>query len=160
MNIRKSLCAATVSLLLAGTPALAVDEPGALPLQELRSFADVFNQIRVGYVEEIDDSTLLEYAIQGMLTGLDPHSVYLSEDAFSELQDTTSGEFSGLAAVKTSESEEFIKISNESGDSVRIAEGSMLLGRVLREQKQYERVKAIDFSGDLDGGNQGIFIRK
>ena len=74
----------------------AVEEQGALPLDELRTFADVYNQIRRGYVEEIDDSTLLEYAIQGMLMGLDPHSVYLTEDAFQNLQDTTSGEFTGL----------------------------------------------------------------
>jgi C-terminal processing protease CtpA/Prc len=57
-------------------PAMAVEEQGQLPLDELRTFADVYNQIRSGYVEEIDDSTLLEYAIQGMLMGLDPHSVY------------------------------------------------------------------------------------
>ena len=76
--------------------AQAVEDKAVLPLDELRSFADVYNQIRVGYVEEIDDSTLLEYAIQGMLMNLDPHSVYLTEDAFSDLQDTTRGEFSGL----------------------------------------------------------------
>jgi carboxyl-terminal processing protease len=75
---------------------LAVEEKGQLPLDELRTFADVYNQIRIGYVEEIDDSTLLEYAIQGMLMGLDPHSVYLTEDAFQDLQDNTSGEFTGL----------------------------------------------------------------
>lgn len=75
---------------------LAVEEPGELPLEELRTFADVFNQIRTGYVEEVDDSTLLEYAIQGMLMGLDPHSVYMTKDAFDNLQSTTSGEFSGL----------------------------------------------------------------
>jgi carboxyl-terminal processing protease len=75
---------------------LAVEEKGQLPLEELRTFADVYNQIRIGYVEEIDDSTLLEYAIQGMLMGLDPHSVYLTEDAFQDLQDNTSGEFTGL----------------------------------------------------------------
>ncbi len=96
MDIRKTVCTAALTGMLAGTGALAAGEGGSLPLNELRSFADVFNQIRVGYVEEIDDSTLLEYAIQGMLTGLDPHSVYLNEDAFSDLQDTTSGEFSGL----------------------------------------------------------------
>ena len=50
-------------------PLLAVEEQGQLPLDELRTFADVYNQIRTGYVEEIDDSTLLEYAIQGMLMG-------------------------------------------------------------------------------------------
>jgi len=77
----------------------AAQEPAAqeqLPLDELRTFADVFNQIRLGYVEEIDDSTLLEYAIRGMLMGLDPHSVYLTRDAFADLQTSTSGEFSGL----------------------------------------------------------------
>jgi carboxyl-terminal processing protease len=72
------------------------DTEGQLPLDELRTFADVFNQIRVGYVEEVDDSTLLEYAIRGMLEGLDPHSVYLTRDAFADLQTSTSGEFSGL----------------------------------------------------------------
>ena len=77
-------------------PLMAVEEEGRLPLDELRTFADVYNQIRTGYVEEIDDSTLLEYAIQGMLMGLDPHSVYLTKDAFQDLQDNTSGEFSGL----------------------------------------------------------------
>lgn len=69
---------------------------GELPLTELRTFADVFNQIRMGYVEEIDDSQLLEYAIQGMLSGLDPHSVYLNSDAFEDLQTSTSGEFTGV----------------------------------------------------------------
>lgn len=67
-----------------------------LPLDELRTFADVFNQIRMGYVEEVDDSTLLEYAIKGMLSGLDPHSVYLERDAYEDLQTSTTGEFSGL----------------------------------------------------------------
>ncbi|MFV0276254.1 MAG: S41 family peptidase, partial [Parahaliea sp.] len=76
-------------------PATEEHEP-LLPLDELRTFADVYNQIRSGYVEEIDDSTLLEYAIQGMLMSLDPHSVYLSKDDFEDLQTNTSGEFSGL----------------------------------------------------------------
>jgi carboxyl-terminal processing protease len=88
-------------VLLAGSPlanAQHNDLPPAeeLPLDELRTFADVFNQIRIGYVEEIDDSTLLEFAIKGMLTGLDPHSVYLTRDAYSDLQTSTTGEFSGL----------------------------------------------------------------
>ena len=94
---------AAVAGLLLGAPFLAapvtaaVDEQqGRLPLEELRTFADVYHQIRLGYVEEIDDSTLLEYAIQGMLMGLDPHSTYLTEDAFDNLQSNTSGEFTGL----------------------------------------------------------------
>ena len=75
------------ALALSGPGSAQDNEPtGELPLDELRTFADVFNQIRVGYVEEIDDSQLLEYAIRGMLNGLDPHSVYLTKDAFSDLQ--------------------------------------------------------------------------
>jgi len=95
--VHKNLARFTVALSLAAPlPLLAVEEQGQLPLEELRTFADVYNQIRIGYVEEIDDSTLLEYAIQGMLMGLDPHSVYLTKDAFQDLQDTTTGEFTGL----------------------------------------------------------------
>lgn len=68
----------------------------ALPLKELQTFADVFHQIRSGYVEEVDDSTLFEYAVRGMLEGLDPHSVYLTKEDYSDLQTSTDGEFSGL----------------------------------------------------------------
>jgi len=67
-----------------------------LPLDDLRTFADVFDQIRLGYVEEVKDSTLLRYAIQGMLIGLDPHSIYMDQESFADLQSSTSGEFSGL----------------------------------------------------------------
>ncbi len=89
--------AAAAALTLSSAPTRAASEPqGQLPLEELRTFADVYNQIRAGYVEEIDDSTLLEYAIEGMLMGLDPHSVYMNKDDFTDLQEGTSGEFTGL----------------------------------------------------------------
>lgn len=71
-------------------------DTSALPLEELQMFADVFNQIRQGYVESVPDSELFELAVQGMLSGLDPHSVFLKEKAFDSLQETTKGEFSGL----------------------------------------------------------------
>ena len=50
---------------------------GQLPLEELRNFTEIFERIRSSYVEEVDDTTLLEYAIDGMLSSLDPHSAYL-----------------------------------------------------------------------------------
>ena len=90
----KSIAAALA--LAVSIPLPAAEEQTALPLDELRTFAEVFNQIRTGYVEEIDDSTLLEFAIEGMLMGLDPHSMYLTQDAYQGLQDSTSGEFTGL----------------------------------------------------------------
>jgi len=67
-----------------------------LPLNELRKFTDIFGKIKNDYVEEIDDATLLKYAIRGMLSGLDPHSAYLEPSAFSDLQENTSGTFGGL----------------------------------------------------------------
>lgn len=77
-------------------PDAATVNSGRLPLEDLRSFAKVFEQIRQGYVEEVDDRTLLEYAIKGMLQGLDPHSSYLDRRSFDDLQANTTGEFAGL----------------------------------------------------------------
>ncbi|TBR11257.1 MAG: S41 family peptidase [Rugosibacter sp.] len=68
----------------------------ALPIEELRSFADVYGAIKQGYVESVDDKTLITHAISGMLANLDPHSAYLDAEAFKEMQVTTQGEFGGL----------------------------------------------------------------
>lgn len=70
--------------------------PAVLPLNELRTFTEVFERIRSHYVEPVDDKTLLEYAIKGMLSQLDPHSAYLEPKDFSDLQENTSGKFGGL----------------------------------------------------------------
>ncbi|MEC8103554.1 MAG: S41 family peptidase [Pseudomonadota bacterium] len=67
-----------------------------LPLQDLRTFTEIFERIRSSYVEEVDDETLFNNAIKGMLNSLDPHSAYLQEEDFSDLQENTSGKFGGL----------------------------------------------------------------
>src|SRR5512135_2411647 len=67
-----------------------------LPLEELRSFTEVFGAIKQNYVEPVEDKRLITEAINGMLSGLDPHSAYLDADAFKELQVGTQGEFGGL----------------------------------------------------------------
>lgn len=69
---------------------------GLLPLDDLRTFTKVYEHIRQGYVEKVEDSTLLEYAIKGMLSELDPHSTYLGASSFDDLQMNTTGEFGGL----------------------------------------------------------------
>src|SRR3989337_2894849 len=78
-------------------------ENAGLPLEELRSFTDVFSKIKSDYVESVDDKTLLENAIRGMLTNLDPHSAYLDADAYKDLQVGTTGEFGGLGIEVTME---------------------------------------------------------
>ena len=57
-----------------------------LPVDELRAFSEVFGRIKMNYVEPVEDSELITEAINGMLTGLDPHSAYLNKDAYNELQ--------------------------------------------------------------------------
>lgn len=128
--LRNPLAGIFAALTLAmSAPLSAVEEQGKLPLDELRTFAEVFNQIRIGYVEEIDDSTLLEYAIQGMLMGLDPHSMYLTEDAFENLQNATSGEFTGLGLEVGMEDGYVIIISPIDGSPA--AEAGLLSGDVI-----------------------------
>lgn len=69
---------------------------GVFPLDDLRMFTQVFEQIRRSYVDKVEDKTLFENAVRGMLSELDPHSAYLDARALTELQDATSGEFGGL----------------------------------------------------------------
>ncbi len=72
------------------------DENLPLPLDEVRIFTEVLNRIRNAYVKPIDDKTLLENAVRGMLGGIDPHSSYLVNEEFDNLQEMTTGEFGGL----------------------------------------------------------------
>jgi carboxyl-terminal processing protease len=72
------------------------DATSPLPIEELRTFADVFGAIKQGYVEPVEDKKLITYAISGMLSNLDPHSAYLDADAYKDLQVSTQGEFGGL----------------------------------------------------------------
>nr|WP_314900739.1 S41 family peptidase [uncultured Deefgea sp.] len=67
-----------------------------LPIDELRAFSTVFGVIKQSYVEPVDDKKLINEAIKGMVSGLDPHSTYLDEEAFKELKVNTQGEFGGL----------------------------------------------------------------
>lgn len=67
-----------------------------LPVEELRAFSEVFGRIKSDYVEPVSDKKLITEAINGMLSGLDPHSAYLDADAFKDMQVSTQGEFGGL----------------------------------------------------------------
>jgi carboxyl-terminal processing protease len=80
-----------------------------LPVEELRALADVFNAIKQGYVEPVEDKKLLTHAISGMLTGLDPHSAYLDAEAFKDLQVGTQGEFGGLG-IEVGMEDGFVKV--------------------------------------------------
>ena len=93
----------------AATKAAPADAKAALPLEDLRSFTKIYDQIRKGYVEEVTDAQLLEYAIKGMLTELDPHSTYLDASSFDDLQVNTTGEFGGLG-IEVGLEDGFVKV--------------------------------------------------
>lgn len=87
-----------------------------LPIEEVRMFTEALERIRRAYVEEIDDRTLLENAIRGMLSGLDPHSSYLSGSDYDLLEETTSGEFGGLG-IEVGRENGYIKVISPIDDT-------------------------------------------
>ncbi len=94
----------------------AAVEPGELPIDEIRAFVEVFTKIKKDYVEDVEDDVLLENAIRGMLEGLDPHSSYLDEEAYQNLQEGTTGEFGGLG-IEVGMEDGFIKVISPIDDT-------------------------------------------
>jgi carboxyl-terminal processing protease len=96
----------------------AVAQPGQkpLPIEELRAFTEVFGKIKSDYVEPVDDKKLIDQAIAGMLSGLDPHSSYLDKEAFREMQVGTRGEFGGLG-IEVGMEDGFVKVVSPIDDS-------------------------------------------
>jgi len=115
MHINKSLITglllgAVISLLLTANYNIsAKSSTPILPLTQLKQFSEVYSRIKQDYVEDVDDKKLITDAISGMLSGLDPHSAYLDEDAFTELRVGTSGEFGGLG-IEVDMENGFIKV--------------------------------------------------
>ena len=89
--------------------AVAERSAAPLPIDELRSFTEVYGRVKNDYVEAVDDKELIEEAINGMLSGLDPHSAYLNEEAFKEMKVGTQGEFGGLG-IEVSMEDGFVKV--------------------------------------------------
>ena len=89
--------------------ASAQAEAETLPLEQLRTFADIFGRIKANYVEPVEDKVLLENAIRGMVSGLDPHSNYLDAEDYKDLQVGTKGEFGGLG-IEVGMEDGFVKV--------------------------------------------------
>jgi carboxyl-terminal processing protease len=88
----------------------------ALPFEDLRTFTEIFGRIKRDYVEPVSDKKLLEDAIRGMLSGLDPHSAYLISEEYQELKEGTTGQFGGLGIEVTMENG-FIKVVSPIDDT-------------------------------------------
>jgi len=103
--------------------------PSQLPLEQMRTFTDVFTRIKNDYVEEVSDDELLEHAIRGMLQGLDPHSAYLNAEEFNELREGTTGEFGGLG-IEVGMEDGFVKVVAPIDDTPA-ARAGMLAGDLI-----------------------------
>ncbi len=93
------------------THAVLADRNGGqgIPLKEIQEFTEILERVKRDYVEEVDDSELMEHAIRGMLSGLDPHSSYLDAEQFREMQVSTSGRFGGLG-IEVQMQDGFVKV--------------------------------------------------
>jgi carboxyl-terminal processing protease len=105
-----------ISVSLTGNVLANKEEAKGLPLDQLRNFSDIFSRIKSDYVEDVEDDVLLEHAIRGMLSGLDPHSTYLNPDEYNELRIGTSGEFGGLG-IQVGMEDGFVKVISPIDDT-------------------------------------------
>jgi carboxyl-terminal processing protease len=117
-------------------------EKGGSVYEQLDLFGDIFERIRAQYVEPVDEGKLIEAAINGMLTSLDPHSSYLSANDFSDMKVQTKGEFGGLG-IEVTQEEGFIKVVSpidgtpaekagiKAGDFITHVDGESVLGLTL-----------------------------
>lgn len=116
----------------------------ALPLTDLRTFVDVFERIRNSYVDPVEDKTLFENAIKGMLSALDPHSAYLDKNDYQDLKAQTTGEFGGIG-VEIGMDEGYLRVISPiddtpaskagilAGDYITKLEGKVVKGMTMNE---------------------------
>ena len=135
---------ALVSVKIAGPVFAQETESRKTIYEQLDLFGDIFERIRSEYVEEVSSKDLIEAAIDGMLTSLDPHSSYLSADDAAKMRVQTRGEFGGLG-IEVTQQEGFVKVVSpidgtpadaagvEAGDFITHVDGQSLLGLTLDE---------------------------
>ena len=87
-----------------------------IPFEQLQAFTEVFSKVKSDYVETVDESKLIEDAIRGMLSGLDPHSAYLNTSEFSDLRIGTTGQFGGLG-IEVGMENGFVKVISPIDDT-------------------------------------------
>lgn len=129
-----------------------------LPLEELRAFAEVFGRVKNDYVEPVDDRKLLKYAIEGMLSGLDPHSSYLDEDAYRDLRVGTSGEFGGLG-IEVGMENGFVKVISPIDDTPAQRAGVQAGDLIIRLDEKPVKGMTLDEAVKLMRGKPGTEIK-
>jgi len=129
-----------------------------MPLEELRVFAEVFGRIKNDYVEPVDDRQLLKFAIEGMLSGLDPHSAYLDEEDYRDIRVGTSGEFGGLG-IEVGMENGFVKVIAPIDDTPAQRAGVRSGDLIIRLDDQPVKGMTLDEAVKLMRGKPGTKIR-
>jgi len=147
-GIVTALVAVAFAAGLGAGPLLAQSDQGTF--RSLKLFGDVFERVRAEYVEDVSDEELIEAAISGMLTSLDPHSSYLDQDRYRDMQVQTRGEFGGLGIEVTMENG-LVKVVSpiddtpafragiEAGDLISAIDGEQVMGLTLGEAVELMR---------------------
>jgi carboxyl-terminal processing protease len=107
----------------------------SVPLQELERFARVYQQVKKSYVEEVSDQELMDFAIKGMITQLDPHSMYMSRQEYQDLQASISGEFAGVG-LEIDLKSDYITVVTPLDDSPASRAGIQTGDRIIRIDDQ------------------------
>jgi len=132
-------------------------EKGALPMQDLRAFAEIFGRVKQDYVEPVEDRELIEHAIRGMLSGLDPHSAYLNEEEYKSLQVGTKGEFGGLG-IEVGLEDGFIKVIAPIDDTPAQRAGVQAGDLIVRLDDRPIKGVSLDEAVKLMRGKKGTSI--
>jgi carboxyl-terminal processing protease len=133
-------------------------ESTGLPLNELRNFSDIFARIKTDYVEDVDDKTLLENAIRGMLTGLDPHSTYLNPDEYKELKIGTTGKFGGLG-IQVGMEDGFVKVISPIDDTPAFRAGLEAGDLIIRLDDKSVKGMTLNDAVKIMRGDPGTDIK-
>ncbi|MBV0913678.1 S41 family peptidase [Anianabacter salinae] len=145
-----TLVGALATTQVAGPLIAQENQRNASVYEQLDLFGDIFERIRAQYVEEVDEKELIEAAINGMLTSLDPHSSYLAPDDAEDMRVQTRGEFGGLG-IEVTQEEGFVKVVSpiddtpadqagiEAGDFITHVDGESVLGLTLDDAVEMMR---------------------
>jgi len=156
-------------LLLAGSGLLAQQEDSGdedrpekkpaktVPYKEIRTFADIFARVKQDYVEEVEDKTLMQNAIRGILSGLDPHSAYLDKDEYLNLHEGTTGEFGGLG-IEVGMEDGFVKVISPIDDTPAQRAGILAGDVIIRLDNKSVKGMNLDDAVKLMRGKPGEAI--
>ena len=157
-TIFKTLKFVAFSILLVFFSHISFSSESEVPTEKIQQFVDVYKKIKDQYVDEVDDTTLFNYAIEGMVSNLDPYSDYLTKDDFSELKIGTTGRFGGIGIEITME-DGFVKIITPIDDTPAQRAGLKAGDLVIEVQDISLKDKSINDAVKLMRGEPGTKVK-